>query len=105
MLIVSTGYPSGTSYDGQREHDYGTTSSRGSGDSYQGVSSSQQGSAPLFRSSSDLQLDNNSNMPLRDQSLHREFGSADLVEAKHAGKRSYFHILHITNVMSLNMSV
>lgn len=76
------GYPGGASYEGPREHDYGTSSSRGSADSYHGPS---QPLAPLFRSSSDLHIDSSGSATLQEYPLRKEFGSTDLVEAKQAG--------------------
>ncbi|XP_067943667.1 signal-induced proliferation-associated 1-like protein 2 [Watersipora subatra] len=64
-------------YDSVREQDYGTSSSRHSADSHPSPT------PPLFRSNSDLHLDNNAQA--YQQPLRKDFGSADLVEPKHAG--------------------
>ena len=101
-VLIRLGYPGGSSYDSPRE-DYGTTSSRGSADSYHG--SSNQPLPPLFRSSSDLHLDTNSSYAFPDQPLRREFGSADLVEAKQAGKRNMvvFPVLTTRLIKAISM--
>ena len=112
----SSGYGSSGGMHSQRGGDYteySTSSSRGSTDSYHAVPAHTQlhhhpatGSAaagPLFRSNSDLNIDSSGHTHSHHnyhpgaglgaggggehlQQLHREFGSADLVEAKHAGE-------------------
>lgn len=67
--------------DVSRHYEFGTSSSRGSADSYPSAADyPPQPSHALFRSSSDLQLDANSTA--NDHSLRREFGSADVLEAQ-----------------------
>jgi len=76
-------YPNKSYEHSLRDQEYGTGSSRGSRDSNYGVPAPQ---GVLFRSSSDLQLDNNNSTAFHDRPMRKDFGSADLVEHKQSGK-------------------
>lgn len=77
-IMFVLGFPGSIYGTPLRDPDYSVPPSRGPVDPY-------RQNPPLFRSNSDLNLDLSSSAS-QEQPLRREFGSADLVEAKQAGK-------------------